>query len=122
MHGRQIKDPRWLKKRAMSYLDEYKKSQDHLSIPITTPSRDFWQPPPSSVYKLNFDSAIFFNLKCFGFGAIIRNAEGQVMAAMSIKGPYINKSEEAEALACKKALEFPIDAGFSELVIEGDNG
>ena len=43
------------------------------------------------------------------------------MAAMVIKGPYVNNSEELEALACKKALEFSIDAGFSQLVIEGHN-
>ena len=31
------------------------------------------------------------------------------------------QSEEAEFLACWKAIEFAVDAGFSELVIEGDN-
>ena len=30
-------------------------------------------------------------------------------------------SEEAEVQACRKALEFAIDAGFSELMVEGDN-
>ena len=30
-------------------------------------------------------------------------------------------SEEAELLACKKTVEFANDAGFSELVIEGDS-
>ena len=30
-------------------------------------------------------------------------------------------SEEAEVRACRKALEFAIDAGFSELMVEGDN-
>ncbi|XP_075669870.1 uncharacterized protein LOC142639598 [Castanea sativa] len=65
VHGGQLKDLRWLNKRAMDYLDEYKKSQDHLSILVTAPSRDFWQPPPPSVYKLNFDAAIFSSLKCW---------------------------------------------------------
>ena len=43
------------------------------------------------------------------------------MAALSTKGPAVSDSEEAEALACRKALEFAIDAGFEELVVEGDN-
>ena len=30
-------------------------------------------------------------------------------------------SEEAEVRACQKALEFAIDAGFSELIVERDN-
>ena len=63
----------------------------------------------------------FLYLNCSGFGAIIRNAAGEVMAGMSVKGPYVNNSEEAEVLACQKAIEFSIKAGFSELMIEGDN-
>ena len=43
------------------------------------------------------------------------------MAAMSIKGPPVADSEEAEVLACRKALEFSIDAGVMDLIIEGDN-
>ena len=43
------------------------------------------------------------------------------MAAMSAKGKYVHNSNEAEVLACRKALEFAMEAGFSNLVIEGDN-
>ena len=43
------------------------------------------------------------------------------MAALSAKGPAVSDSEEAEALASRRALEFAIDAGFEELVVEGDN-
>ena len=43
------------------------------------------------------------------------------MVAMLAKEPPVTTSDEAEALACRKALEFSIDAGFLELIIEGDN-
>ena len=43
------------------------------------------------------------------------------MAALSAMGPFVQDSEEAEIVACRKALEFSIDAGFTDLVIEGDN-
>ena len=43
------------------------------------------------------------------------------MASMSVRGPPVNDSEEAETLACRKAMEFAIDAGFTELIVEGDN-
>lgn len=33
----------------------------------------------------------------------------------------MNNSEEAEVLACQKAIEFSIKASFSDLMIEGDN-
>lgn len=39
-----------------------------------------------------------------GFGAVIRNYRGEVMAAMSAKGPPVTTSDDAKALACRKAL------------------
>ena len=55
------------------------------------------------------------------FGAMIRNDKGEVMAAMSAKGPSIFCSAEAEFLACGKLIEFATDVGFSEFIVEGDN-
>ena len=43
------------------------------------------------------------------------------MAGMAAKGPEVFCYEEAELLACRKAIEFVVDASFSELIIEGDN-
>ncbi|XP_023886860.1 uncharacterized protein LOC111998965 [Quercus suber] len=82
---------------------------------------DVWKPPPNSVFKLNFDAVVFVEAKRTRFDAIIRNDKGKVMAAMSAGGPLVSSSEEAELLACRKAVDFATDAGFSELVIEGDN-
>ena len=64
---------------------------------------------------------IFLDLQCSGFGAIIRNTNVEVMAGMSANGPYMNSSEEAEVLACRKSIEFSMEAGFSRLIIEGDS-
>lgn len=43
------------------------------------------------------------------------------MAAMATRRPPVSCSEEAETLACRRALEFVVDAGLSKLVVEGDN-
>ncbi|XP_030950713.1 uncharacterized protein LOC115974470 [Quercus lobata] len=75
----------------------------------TSVNVNVWHPPPASVFKLNFDAAM------------IRNEKGEVVAAILAKGPPVGDSEEAEILACRKVLEFAIDASFSELVNEGDN-
>ena len=85
---------------------------------VRLPARDTWQPPLKSVFKLNFDVAVFPSLNRSGFCAIICNEKGEVMAA---KGPEVFCSEEAELLAYRKAIEFAVDGGFSELVIEVDN-
>ena len=52
---------------------------------------------------------------------MIRNEKGEVMAAMTACGPTVQTSEEAELLACRRALEFAVDVGFHRLIIEGDN-
>ena len=43
------------------------------------------------------------------------------MAAMAANGPKLSSSDEAEMLACQRALESAMDAGFLRLVIVGDN-
>ena len=73
------------------------------------------------MFKLNYDAAVFKDSTSSGFGAVIRNSTGEVMAAMTVKGPVVQGSEMTELLACRKALEFAIDAGFSVLIVEGDS-
>ena len=43
------------------------------------------------------------------------------MAAMTTTGLKVSSSEEAELLACRRSMEFAVDAGFTKLIIEGDN-
>ena len=73
------------------------------------------------MYKLNYDAAVFADYASSGFGAMIRNSSGEVMAAMTTKGLAVQGGVEAELLACCKALEFAIDAGFTVLIVEGDS-
>ncbi|XP_075665615.1 uncharacterized protein LOC142635317 [Castanea sativa] len=85
------------------------------------PSGDVWQPPPPEVYKLNFDAALFLDSGRSGYGAIIRNEKGEVMTAMTASGLKVRTSDEVELLACRRAIEFVVDAGFSRMIIEVDN-
>ena len=69
---------------------------------------------------MNFDVVVFSDQHCSSFGAIIRNSAGEVMAGMSVTGPDVNNSEEAEVLACRRSVEFSREVGFSRVIIEGD--
>ena len=40
---------------------------------------------------------------------------------MIVKGLAVQGSDMVELLACRKVLEFAIDAGFTVLVVEGDS-
>ena len=122
MHGGKFHDPGWLNNRVRELLEEFRTVLALMGPTYGRQStQDTWQPPPPSVFKLNFDAALFSTLNSSRFGAIIRNEKGEVMAAMVAKGPKVFCIEEAELLECRKAIEFVVDAGFSKLVIERDN-
>ncbi|KAK9986973.1 hypothetical protein SO802_031924 [Lithocarpus litseifolius] len=76
---------------------------------------------PSLSVAVESHPSLFSALNRSGFGAVIQNKKGEVMAAMATKGPEVSCIEETEFLTCRKAIEFAVDVGFSELVIEGDN-
>ena len=73
------------------------------------------------LFKLNFDGACFDDGAASGNGVVIWNEKGEVMVAIAVRGGAVRDSEEVEVMACCKALEFAIDAGFTEIILEGDN-
>ncbi|XP_075649789.1 uncharacterized protein LOC142620276 [Castanea sativa] len=121
IHGKHVQAPGILNKRAADFLEEFRRAKTRLSSNSPTSSLCRWRPPPSSRFKLNLDAAIFKEDDASGMGAIIRNEKGEVMAALSAIGPLVTCSEEAEVLACRRAVEFAMECGFSEVVVEGDN-
>ena len=122
MHGGKLKDPKCLNKRAEDFVLEFQQAQVQLTVARTKQIiSDQWQPPLPDVYKLNFDAAVFSGLNRTGIGTIIRNDKGEVMAATSAVGPSAENSEEPKLMACRRSLEFAVDAGFSSLITEGDN-
>lgn len=70
---------------------------------------------------MNSDGACFNNGAALGYRVVVRDGNGEVIAAISAKGGALRDSEEAEVLACHKALEFAINAGFMEVILEVDN-
>ena len=107
VQGGFLQDPGSLVERARSLLVEFSDARSQLVSPTFPasigPPRQ-WQPPVGSWYKLNFDAAIFNDVSATGVGVVIRNGNGQVMAALSSKGPAVMDSEEVEILACRQKL------------------
>ncbi|KAK3199369.1 hypothetical protein Dsin_022784 [Dipteronia sinensis] len=68
-------------------LEEFQGSQIALTStfpPDISSSSSGWQPPPIGNLKLNSDAAVPLDGTSFGVGAVIRDAEGQVVVAMSL--------------------------------------
>ena len=129
VYGGKLLEPGWLNRHAAELLEEFQQSQVSLQADaamgitwqVLQNDGTHWIPPPQAVYKLNYDAAMFENSASSGFGAVIKNSIGEVMVAMIVKGLAVQGSEVAELLACRKVLEFAINAGFTVLIVEGDN-
>lgn len=117
IHGGSMQDPTRLNMRATEFLEEFWEAQQHLTVETSIARDAQWSPSLENGYKLNFDAAIFEDLNATGFSAVIRNEKGEVLAALAARGPPVSDPEEAEVLACRKALEFAVDAGFAEHLI-----
>ncbi|KAK9993019.1 hypothetical protein SO802_022722 [Lithocarpus litseifolius] len=71
--GEKLQGPCALNRRAADMLKEFQIQQTYIPrIPDPCPV-DLWQPPPTHIYKLNFDGAVLSDNLSSGFGAIIRN-------------------------------------------------
>ncbi|KAL4602607.1 hypothetical protein ACB092_10G065300 [Castanea dentata] len=96
-----------------NYLKEYRDALVHLSVRVINGSVQqliMWKPPSSSVYKINVDATVFSELNVSGFGVVVLIDKGEVMVALSARGPSVQDSEEVEVLACRRAI-----------ILEGDN-
>ncbi|KAL0007322.1 hypothetical protein SO802_008824 [Lithocarpus litseifolius] len=95
--------------------------EDRAKSSTSNAGKKVWQ----ALWNLNIPNKVkvlkFFLQELICVGAIIRNEQGQVMAAMTTSRPKMSSSEEAKLLACRRSMEFAVDVGFTKLIIEGDN-
>ncbi|XP_023892052.1 uncharacterized protein LOC112004058 [Quercus suber] len=114
-------DPTQLVKCATDVLQEYHGTMELLAIQSSTGLVLKWESLVGSSFNINFDAAVFAEIDASGIGVIVQNDKVEAMAALSARGPPMQDSKEAEVLACQRAMAFTVEAGFTELVLEGDN-
>ncbi|KAK3230415.1 hypothetical protein Dsin_002296 [Dipteronia sinensis] len=91
------------------------------SMPPTSSFRDQkWTPPNPGMYKINCDAAIGSADRLVGFGIVIRDSEGFVMASSSQRIEASFTPQVAEALAISRGLQLAIDTGLHPCRIASD--
>ncbi|XP_061993546.1 uncharacterized protein LOC133711437 [Rosa rugosa] len=77
-----------------------------------------WVAPSTGVLKINVDGSFHHNTRSGGFGFVIRDSSGAMLAGGA--GPLCGliSSEHAEVLACRNAIRFAIDHGFVPALLE----
>ena len=56
-----------------------------------------------------------------GIGVVVRNANREVIAALSEKIPYPVSVDLVEVLAARRVVRFIVELGISQSVFEGDS-
>ena len=78
-----------------------------------------WRPPGDGMYKTNYDGAVFAKSEEARIGVIVRDVNGDVIAALVKKIPYLGFVEVLEALATRRAAKFVMELGLSFSEFEG---
>lgn len=79
-----------------------------------------WQPPTGDSIKVNFDGAVFGEAQDAGIGVVIRNNEGQILAALLEKVKMPASVEVLEMLAAHRAAILAQELGFRQVCFERD--
>ena len=98
-------------------------TEDDAELPFPHAQRTSitWTAPGAHSYKLNFDGASFTEDGTARIGVVIRNGAGLVMASLSQRIPLPASVIEVEALAARRAMEFALELGFDNVILEGDS-
>ena len=70
---------------------------------------------------INYDVATFARDNNADMGFVIRNSEGLVMASLTQPIPLPASVIKIEALAARRVMEFALEIGLDNIVLEGDN-
>ena len=101
-------------------VDEFLEAQKMDMKPVVNHSPVRWTPPSETLYKANFDAAVFEHLGLAGLGVVFRDYGGNIIAALSQKIKLPQTIELVEALAAKRAVTLAAELSIHKVMVERD--
>ena len=80
-----------------------------------------WKPPDGRLVKINFDGAIFKTENRSGIGVVVRDHTGAILASLAQSFSPALTPVEIEVVSAAQALEFGLETGSVEAILEGDS-
>uniref|UniRef100_A0A803LHG6 RNase H type-1 domain-containing protein n=1 Tax=Chenopodium quinoa TaxID=63459 RepID=A0A803LHG6_CHEQI len=107
--------------KAVGIVGEYEQACDPAhSISAVEPLTNQWCAPPPAIIKVNSNAALF-NTNHVGFGGVMRDNVGDVVAATCLQIVGRFDVDVVEAMAMRHALKIAMESGFVRLCLETDN-
>jgi ribonuclease HI len=101
------------------YLSEFEKLSIYAQ-PASKPSQPSWTPPSEDTYKINIDGSFLSGARTGGWGFVIRNYNGEMLAAGAGNIVYAASALQTEALAAYKSLQHASQLGMMNIILETD--
>ena len=108
-------------RRASNLLKEFPDVHKKVPRMVVRSSDSRWKPSSSSVYKINFDGALFEEQAYTSLGVVIKDLAGLVIGALSQKIRHPGSMDMVEALAANRAIVFAKELCLQSMVVEGDS-
>nr|XP_023888394.1 uncharacterized protein LOC112000487 [Quercus suber] len=106
--------------RARNLVEEFLEVQKQALKPNINHPLVRWTPPPKTIFKANFDAAVFEHLGLARLVVVFRDSGGNIIAALSLKIKLPQMIELAEALAARRAVTLAAELSVFKVMVEGD--
>jgi hypothetical protein len=83
-------------------------------------TKDNWKPPPEDINKVNTDGAFDPKARTRGWGFVVRNNYGELLATGAGKINYVSSALHTEAMAAYKGFLFASQMGMPRIILEMD--
>jgi ribonuclease HI len=119
--GERMKSPHEVTNDVLFHMKAWCLAQHQGPSNAATPSyKPVWRRPPEKFYKINCDGAFLVDSNKGGWGFVIRDHTGQVIAAGAGFERNLMSAQHSEAIACLKGLEHAAFLGMQNIIIETD--